>query len=108
LDAEIEGLKVEIDRAKPRGLKFLGEVIQGATLLELTGDGKLLEQSAKTCGVGRYIDGGNQWLHVTPRDRSWLFRFRLKRRSREMGLGSLGDVSLARAGLGGNMPFARP
>jgi hypothetical protein len=97
LDSEIETLKAEIAQAKPSGVEFLGEVIQGDILRELTGDGKLSASGAKTCGVGLHGDGGNLWLHVTPGGRSWLFRYRLNGRSREMGLGPLSYVSLANA-----------
>ena len=83
--------------APNRAIWFLGEVIQGDVLPELTGDGKLSEKDANTRGVGQYGDGGNLWLHVTPGGRSWLFRYRLNGKSREMGLGSLNDVSLAHA-----------
>ncbi len=47
---------------------------------------------------GRYGDGGGLWLQV--RDaahRSWLFRYRLHGRDREMGLGPLADLPLAEA-----------
>jgi hypothetical protein len=83
--------------APDRAIWFLGEVIQGDVLRELTGDGKLSAIDAKTCGVGMHGDGGNLWLHVTPSARSWLFRYRLNGKSRAMGLGSFNDVSLARA-----------
>jgi len=47
---------------------------------------------------GRYGDGGGLWLQV--RDlthKSWLFRYRLHGRDREMGLGSLVERSLGEA-----------
>lgn len=47
---------------------------------------------------GYYADGGNLWLQVSPAGtKSWIFRFTLNGRSREMGLGSLNAVSLAKA-----------
>jgi integrase len=47
---------------------------------------------------GRYADGGNLWLQVRGADKkSWLFRFTLNGRSREMGLGAFPDVGLADA-----------
>jgi integrase len=40
---------------------------------------------------GRYIDGAGLYLQVTsPASRSWIFRYTLDGRSREMGLGPLG------------------
>src|SRR5262249_47794855 len=49
-------------------------------------------------------DGGGFWLafapicsNGTPRSRSWVFRYMLDGRAREMGLGSFDDVSLAEA-----------
>ncbi len=45
-----------------------------------------------------YADGGGLYLQVSDaRARSWIFRFSLYGRSREMGLGPLHDVSLADA-----------
>ena len=47
---------------------------------------------------GRYADGGGLYLQVSPNGaRSWLFRFMLNGRSRQMGLGSLQTFSLAEA-----------
>ncbi|MBP0494007.1 integrase arm-type DNA-binding domain-containing protein [Roseomonas sp. SG15] len=47
---------------------------------------------------GRYGDGGGLWLQVRDADhRSWLFRYTLHGRAREMGLGPFPDVSLADA-----------
>jgi integrase len=54
---------------------------------------------------GRHADGGNLYLNVTasgPADsvsiaRSWVFMYRFGGKQREMGLGSLRDVPLARA-----------
>jgi hypothetical protein len=83
--------------APNRAIWFLGEVLRGDVLPELTGDGKLSAIDAKSCGVGMHGDGGNLWLYVTPGGRSWLFRFRLRGKSRQMGLGSFKDVSLAHA-----------
>src|SRR4051812_6258117 len=45
-----------------------------------------------------HADGGGLYLQVTNRDaKSWIYRYRLKAKSREMGLGSLHDVTLAEA-----------
>ena len=47
---------------------------------------------------GRYGDGDGLWLQVRDADhKSWLLRFTLHGRAREMGLGSTGLVSLAEA-----------
>jgi integrase len=47
---------------------------------------------------GIYHDGGGLYLQVSPAGtKSWLFRYRLNGRMREMGLGSFKDFSLAEA-----------
>lgn len=53
---------------------------------------------------GRHSDGGGLYLQVRPHlngsvgvTKSWLFRFMIDGRAREMGLGSLDNVSLAEA-----------
>lgn len=47
---------------------------------------------------GRYNDGGGLYLQVRDAERrSWLFRFKLHGRPRQMGLGPLHDVPLAEA-----------
>ena len=47
---------------------------------------------------GIYHDGGGLYLQVSPAGtKSWLFRYRLHSRMREMGLGSFKDFSLAEA-----------
>jgi hypothetical protein len=49
-------------------------------------------------GVGRYPDGGGLYLQITPSGaRSWIFRYRVAGRERQMGLGPLEFVSLAQA-----------
>lgn len=53
---------------------------------------------AKKRDPGYYPDGGGLYLQVSPaRTRSWIYRFTLRGRSREMGLGSLNAVGLADA-----------
>ncbi len=48
--------------------------------------------------VGLHPDGRGLYLQVRPGGaRSWIFRFTLNRRTRDMGLGSLVDVSLVKA-----------
>lgn len=52
---------------------------------------------------GMYGDGGGLWLRVTsPEVRSWVMRFTLHGRVREMGLGALSTISLAGAREGAN------
>lgn len=54
----------------------------------------------RTAGKGRHGDGRNLYLLVKPDGRkSWVFRYRdrLTGKSKDMGLGSLGDVTLAEA-----------
>lgn len=47
---------------------------------------------------GRYADGGNLWLQVRGVSRkSWLLRYTIDGRAREMGLGAFPDVGLAEA-----------
>ena len=47
---------------------------------------------------GYYADGGRPYLQVTGGGaRSWIFRFTLNGRTRDMGLGSVGTFSLAEA-----------
>lgn len=47
---------------------------------------------------GQYPDGGNLYFQISPSgSRSWIFKFTIAGRSREMGLGPLSLVSLAAA-----------
>ncbi len=47
---------------------------------------------------GKYGDGGGVWLYVKPNGvASWVFRYRLNGRSREMGLGPLKDTTATKA-----------
>jgi integrase len=49
---------------------------------------------------GMYADGGGLYLQVKSRDaRSWIFRYTLNKRSREMGLGPLSAIPLTDARL---------
>ena len=53
---------------------------------------------ATTSERGRYADGGGLYLQVSNQGtKSWLFRFMLNGKSRQMGLGALHTVSLAEA-----------
>lgn len=55
---------------------------------------------AKAKKPGRYADGGGLYLQVGPTGtKAWLFRFMMKGRAREMGLGSITVVTLAEARL---------
>lgn len=63
---------------------------------------KINRLSARTISTiskpGRHADGGNLYLNVSKTGaKSWVFMFKLAGKQREMGLGSLRDVSLARA-----------
>src|SRR4051794_28106669 len=47
---------------------------------------------------GMYGDGRGLWLHVGPSgSKSWVYRFMLEGRAREMGLGPFPDVPLGEA-----------
>ncbi len=51
---------------------------------------------AKVNKPGQHPDGGGLYLSVSATgSKSWIFRFTLRRRAREMGLGSASNVSLA-------------
>lgn len=53
---------------------------------------------AKLKTPGMYGDGGGLWLQVTGKGaKSWIFRFTLRGKSREMGLGPVSTFSLAEA-----------
>jgi integrase len=59
---------------------------------------KLSNRKCETAGPGRLADGGGLYLLVASKDaRSWVFFWKVGGKRREMGLGSLRDVSLARA-----------
>lgn len=47
---------------------------------------------------GLLNDGGGLYLQVSPSgSKSWLFRFMLRGKAREMGLGSVRDIALTKA-----------
>ncbi len=55
-------------------------------------------QVAKRAKPGYVGDGGGLWLQVSPAlTKSWIFRFTLNGKSREMGLGAVHTLSLAEA-----------
>lgn len=59
---------------------------------------KLRAFHLKTKGKAKIGDGGGLWLFIDSKDnRRWVFRYKINSRSREMGLGSLDDVPMAKA-----------
>ena len=59
---------------------------------------KLTTKSIKALPEGSYGDGGGLWLRKTSAEQGqWVYRFRFHGRARQMGLGSLSKVSLAKA-----------
>jgi hypothetical protein len=65
---------------------------------------RLSAVQAKNAKVGMLCDGGGLYLHCTKGvdgsiRRSWLYRFKINGRERQMGLGSVEEVSLADARL---------
>jgi Arm DNA-binding domain len=55
-------------------------------------------QVARPANAGMYSDGGGLYLQVTPSGaKSWVFRFTLAGKAREMGLGGLSAVPLVDA-----------
>lgn len=60
--------------------------------------GKLTARKVETAKAGKYSDGGNLYLIVSPSGaRKWILRFTWRGRPKEMGLGSAGSVPLADA-----------
>jgi len=56
------------------------------------------KQIERLAEPGRYADGGNLWLQVrSARNKSWLLRYTLNGRARQMGLGAFPDLGLAEA-----------
>src|SRR5215204_4480735 len=47
--------------------------------------------------LGMFADGGGLYLHVGPGGKSWIYRYQLDGRRRDMGLGPVDLVSLAAA-----------
>ena len=55
---------------------------------------------AKTTKTGYYSDGNGLYLQISlTGSKSWIFRFTIKGKQREMGLGALHTISLAEARL---------
>src|SRR6516162_5531619 len=60
--------------------------------------GRLTARKIETTKPGKYSDGGNLYLIVSPvGTRKWVLRFTWRGRAREMGLGTPATVSLADA-----------
>ena len=60
--------------------------------------GRLTASSLRALPAGLHADGGNLMLQVTASGaRTWIFRYRLQGRRRDMGLGALHTVGLADA-----------
>jgi hypothetical protein len=59
--------------------------------------GKLNARKVATAKPGKYGDGGGLWLYVGPNSRSWVYRYMIVGKAREMGLGSFGNVTLEEA-----------
>lgn len=58
---------------------------------------KLTAVAIKNAGDGKLQDGGGLYLIKKGASGRWIYRYQLQKRRREMGLGSLADVSLAAA-----------
>jgi hypothetical protein len=59
---------------------------------------KLSAAFVKSAPIGKHNDGDGLWLHKhSSASAKWFYRFTLHGRRREMGLGSLSDVSLQMA-----------
>jgi integrase len=60
--------------------------------------GRLTARKVETAKAGKYSDGGNLYLIVSPTGgRKWVLRFTWRGKAREMGLGTPATVSLADA-----------
>jgi integrase len=60
--------------------------------------GKLTARKVETAKTGKYSDGGNLYLIVSPTGaRKWVLRFTWRGKAREMGLGTPATISLADA-----------
>jgi hypothetical protein len=54
---------------------------------------QLTEAKIRTLKAGLYHDGGGLYLQIKPGGaRSWIYRFKLNGRTRDMGLGALADI----------------
>jgi integrase len=60
--------------------------------------GRLTARKVETAKPGKYSDGGNLYLIISPSGaRKWVLRFTWRGRAREMGLGSADSITLAGA-----------
>src|SRR3954447_10133887 len=60
--------------------------------------GYLTARKVQTAKAGKYSDGGNLYLIVSPTgSRKWVLRFTWRGKAKEMGLGSATTVNLADA-----------
>ena len=60
--------------------------------------GRLTARRVETAKAGKYSDGGNLYLIVSPAGtRKWVLRFTWRGKAREMGLGTPATVCLANA-----------
>lgn len=66
---------------------------------------KLTAVAIKNAGDGKLQDGGGLYLIKKGGSGRWIYRYQLQKRRREMGLGSLADVSL---GFGPKVELALP
>src|SRR5260370_39171432 len=82
LKAEIDKLRQQLAREKPRDLHFLGEVLPGDILAEIASGGKLTASGAQTRPVGMHGDGRGLSLPVMHAGRSSTFRLRHDSRQR--------------------------
>jgi len=70
---------------RQRGQRLVGQKLSARTVATLT-------------EPGRYGDGLGLWLHIGPSGaKSWVYRYRLNGKDREMGLGPVHTVTLAEA-----------
>ena len=58
---------------------------------------KLTAMQIKKAGPGTYQDGGGLSLKKTETSGKWIYRYSISGRRRDMGLGTLADVSLSEA-----------
>ena len=69
---------------------------------------KLTPRKVASAGPGKYEDGGGLRLVVSKSGaKSWVLRFAIDGRRREMGLGSFPDIGLAATRAGGARTEAR-
>ena len=55
-------------------------------------------KASRITKAGRYGDGGGLWLQVSGQGaKSWLFRFSIRGKARQMGLGPFSTISLGEA-----------